>query len=221
MTENYFHLITHRLCPYVQRSIILLKEKSIAYQRTDIDLRNPPEWFLAVSPLQKVPLLVINDTDILFESAVICEYLDEITPRSLHANNVLEKAQHRAWIEFGSQLLDKISKLYSTKDKISFDSHLQEIQTMFQRIEDILGHGTFFSGNDFLLIDAVYGPIFRYFDVIEKHVTLSIFDKMEKIQQWRINLKHRESIKTAVSSDYADELIDFIRERKSYLSNLL
>ena len=53
-------LISHELCPYVQRSVIVLTEKSIPFIRTDIDLTNKPEWFTDLSPLGKVPVLLVG-----------------------------------------------------------------------------------------------------------------------------------------------------------------
>ena len=64
-------LISHLLCPYVQRAIIVLEEKQIAYERIDIDLANKPDWFLKVSPLGKTPVLLVKGQAI-FESSVIC-----------------------------------------------------------------------------------------------------------------------------------------------------
>ena len=69
-------LISHRLCPYVQRAVIALTEKGVAFERIDIDLANKPDWFLKISPLGKTPVLLVGDTAI-FESAVILEYLEE------------------------------------------------------------------------------------------------------------------------------------------------
>jgi glutathione S-transferase len=70
------HLISHALCPYVQRAAISLTEKGVTFERTDIDLSNKPDWFLAISPLGKTPVLVVDGTPI-FESAVILEYLED------------------------------------------------------------------------------------------------------------------------------------------------
>ncbi|RVK64633.1 glutathione S-transferase family protein, partial [Sinorhizobium meliloti] len=73
-------LISHHLCPYVQRAAIALHEKGVPFERVDIDLANKPDWFLKISPLGKVPLLRISQDGgeaILFESTVICEYLEE------------------------------------------------------------------------------------------------------------------------------------------------
>jgi hypothetical protein len=42
-------LISHKLCPYVQRAVIALNEKGVPFERIDIDLANKPDWFLAIS----------------------------------------------------------------------------------------------------------------------------------------------------------------------------
>ena len=73
-------LISHKLCPYVQRAVIALTEKGVPFERIDIDLANKPDWFLKISPLGKVPVLVVTGNDgkevALFESNVICEYIE-------------------------------------------------------------------------------------------------------------------------------------------------
>src|SRR5512145_1650093 len=96
-------LVSFKLCPFVQRSVIVLQEKRVDYEITYIDLKNPPDWFKAISPFGKVPLLQVGDT-VLFESAVIMEYLDEVNPPSLHPADPLRKAHNRAWVEFSSSL---------------------------------------------------------------------------------------------------------------------
>src|SRR3989339_1381952 len=96
-------LISFELCPYVQRSVILLLEKQVDFDITYIDLAHKPDWFLALSPLGKVPVLEVEGRAI-FESAVIAEYLDEVYPPSIHPKDPLDKAVNRAWIEFVSSL---------------------------------------------------------------------------------------------------------------------
>src|SRR5579862_9196604 len=112
-------LISHKLCPYVQRAVIALTEKGTDFERIDIDLANKPEWFLAISPLGKTPVLQVGDTPI-FESAVILEYLEETAPRPLHPADALRRAEHRGWIEFGSAVLNDIAGLYSAPDEAAF-----------------------------------------------------------------------------------------------------
>jgi len=55
-------LISHKLCPYVQRAVIALTEKGVAFERIDVDLANKPDWFLRLSPLGKTPVLQVGDT---------------------------------------------------------------------------------------------------------------------------------------------------------------
>ena len=38
-------LVSHVLCPYVQRAVIALSEKQVPFKRMDIDLNHKPEWF--------------------------------------------------------------------------------------------------------------------------------------------------------------------------------
>src|SRR5258708_18723694 len=112
-------LISHKLCPYVQRAVIALTEKGVEFERIDIDLADKPNWFLKLSPLGKTPVLLVGDTAI-FESAVILEYLEETQPKPLHPANALTRAEHRGWIEFGSTILNDIAGFYAAKDEATF-----------------------------------------------------------------------------------------------------
>jgi glutathione S-transferase len=109
-------LISHRPCPYVQRAVIALTEKGVAFERFDIDLASKPDWFLAISPLGKTPVLQVGATAI-FESAVILEYLEETEAKPLHPADPLRRAEHRGWIEFGSSVLNDIAGFYAARTK--------------------------------------------------------------------------------------------------------
>ena len=112
-------LISHKLCPYVQRAVIALAEKGVPFERIDVDLASKPDWFLKISPLGKTPVLLVGDTAI-FESAVIVEYLEDTQSPALHPADPLERAEHRAWIEFGSAILNDIAGLYGAPDEAPF-----------------------------------------------------------------------------------------------------
>jgi glutathione S-transferase len=127
-------LISHKLCPYVQRAVIALTEKGVAFERIDIDLANKPDWFLAISPLGKTPVLQVGDTAI-FESAVILEYLEETQAKPLHPADPLVRAEHRGWIEFGSAMLNDIAGFYAAKDEASFKARTAQLEQKFARLE--------------------------------------------------------------------------------------
>ncbi|HSH89208.1 MAG TPA: glutathione S-transferase family protein, partial [Ramlibacter sp.] len=105
-------LISHALCPYVQRAAIVLAEKNALFTRRYVDLSDKPAWFLEVSPLGKTPVLLVGDAPI-FESAVICEFLDETLGPRLHPQEALQRARHRGWMEFGSAVLHAIAGFYN------------------------------------------------------------------------------------------------------------
>src|SRR5438309_1956354 len=122
-------LISHKLCPYVQRAVIALTEKGVPFERIDIDLADKPDWFLKISPLGKVPMLLVETADgeaVLFESNVICEYIEDTQAGAkLHPRDALKRAQHRAWMEFGSTILSELWGLETTGDPATFESKRQ------------------------------------------------------------------------------------------------
>jgi len=213
------HLISHHLCPYVQRAVIVLLEKNIAHERTYIDLANKPVWFQSLSPLGRVPLLQTEET-VLFESQIIAEYLDEVTEGSLHPADPLEKARHRSWIEFGSETLKLIGGLYNAPDKAAFETNRLALSTNFERVEGEI-EGPYFCGDQFHMIDGVWGTIFRYFDVIDTITSIEIMGDFEKVLCWREKLAERPSVQSAVPEGYAGRLEVFLRNRESYLATLL
>jgi glutathione S-transferase len=212
-------LISHKLCPYVQRAVISLTEKGVPFERIDVDLANKPDWFLAISPLGKTPVLQVGDTAI-FESAVILEYLEETQPKPLHPADALLRAEHRAWIEFGSAVLNDIAGLYSAPDEAAFKAKASQLGARFARLEARLSATPWFDGAEFSLVDAVFGPVFRYFDVFDAIGGFGILADKPKLARWRVALAARPSVKSAVSADYPALLRDFLDRRRSYISQL-
>jgi glutathione S-transferase len=154
-------LISHDLCPYVQRAVIALMEKGVPFERRYVDLANKPDWFLAISPLGKVPLLQAGDA-VIFESAVILEYLEETQANPLHPADPLARAQHRTMIEFGSAVLSDIWGLEIAPTREAAVARIEALREKFARLEQSLGAGPWFAGDRFGLVDAAFGPVFRY-----------------------------------------------------------
>ena len=79
-----YMLVSFKTCPWVQRSAIILREKNTPFELRHIEPDNRPDWFLAISPHKKVPVLRLDDRVSLFESNAIAEYLDETIAPRLH-----------------------------------------------------------------------------------------------------------------------------------------
>ena len=211
------HLISHEICPYVQRAAIALFEKNAPFERTNIDLSQPPEWFRTISPLGKVPLLKVDD-EVIFESSVICEYLDETIAPRLHPDDPLKRARHRAWMEFGSSILATLWDFNTAKDAETMEAKRKELQARFEFIENVLTAGPYFSGKDFSMVDAVFAPIFRYFEVYDRIADFGTFSATPKVLAWRQALMRRPSVRDAVAADYPEKLLRFLKTRDSEMS---
>src|SRR5258708_16174063 len=211
--------ISHKLCPYVQRAVIALTEKGVAFERIDIDLAKKPDWFLAISPLGKTPVLEVGDVAI-FESAVILEYLEETQPKPLHPADPLRRAEHRGWIEFGSAVLNDIAGFYAAADEATFKAKTVQLEQRFARLESRVAASPWFDGEIFSLVDAVFGPVFRYFDVFDDIADFGILAGKSNLQPWRKALAARPSVRAAVSADYPALLRDFLDRRNSWLSRV-
>ena len=203
----------------MQRAVIALTEKGVPFERIDIDLANKPNWFLAISPLGKTPVLQVGDKAI-FESAVILEYLEETQAKPLHPTDPLQRAEHRGWIEFGSTVLNDIVGFYAAKDEATFKAKAVQLQQRFARLEARVAASPWFDGETFSLVDAVFGPVFRYFDVFDEIGDFGILAGKPKLARWRKSLATRPSVRSAVSPDYPARLRAFIDLRQAWLSQL-
>ncbi len=220
MTMARLRLISHHLCPYVQRAVIALTEKSAAFERIDVDLSAKPDWFVAVSPLGKTPVLLVDAAPI-FESAVILEYLEETEPAPLHPKDPLARADHRSWIEFGSSVLADVWGFYSAPDAETFQAKIQSLSLKFERIERRLSDGPYFDGYRFSLVDAAFGPVFRYFDAFDEIGDFGILAGKPRVKAWRGALALRPSVQKAVGEDYGPRLWVFLKARNTHLSRLM
>jgi glutathione S-transferase len=224
IVPKHLRLISHELCPYVQRAVIVAREKGIAFERVDIDLAAKPDWFLKLSPTGKVPVLEVTEADgsvhVLFESAVIAEYLDEIGGFRLLPVEPLQRARQRAWVEFASTVLADIARLYSAPGTGSFDDARISLEARLEVLEQVIA-GPWFAGDQFGLADAAFAPAFRYLDVFDWRIGHELVHRPAKVRAWAEALARRPSVRAAVADDYAERLIAFVAGKHSHLAGEL
>ena len=208
----------------MQRAVIALTEKGVPFERIDIDLANKPDWFLKISPLGKVPVLLVATGDgeaALFESNVICEYIEETQGGAkLHPQDPLQRAQHRAWMEFGSTILSELWGLETTGDPAIFESKRRRSPRSSRVSRKRWAQVRSLPAKDFSLVDAVFAPIFRYFDVFDQLTDLRIFADTPKVRAWRAALAQRPSVRTAVGPDYPQLLHAFLVRHDAHMLKL-
>ncbi|MCW8125517.1 glutathione S-transferase family protein [Microbulbifer halophilus] len=218
--DNSLTLVSHELCPYVQRAAITMMEKGLPFERLDIDLAHKPDWFLRLAPLAKTPVLLAGDRAI-FESAVICEYLEDTAGPPLYPTDPLERAQQRSLVELASAILANIAGLYSATNGELFTEKATALRSQFETMESTLEAQPYFNGEAFGMVDAAFATAFRYFDVFDTIGEFGILQQLPKLQRWRAWLAARDSVARAVTADYPALLLDFLRRRDSHLAGLI
>ena len=210
-------LICFPLCPYVQRSVITLLHKEVLFTLTHIDLAHKPEWFLAISPLGKVPCLRIDNDTVLFESQVINEYLDETLPPPLHPADPLERARHRAWIALGGEALGDQFQMMVAQGEERFTAAHRQLFDKLQRLETAMGDGPFFAGERFSLVDAAIAPLFMRMEILHALRPLPSWESLGKLRRWTAQLMELPEVASSVRADFASLLRNYLSEKGSLL----
>ncbi len=197
MPSRYM-LASFKTCPWVQRAIIVLLEKGIEYDIDYIDKNNRPDWFLAISPHSKVPVLRVDDEQPLFESCAIAEYLDEVAEPRLHPEDPLHRAVNRAWTDFIPTFSGAITSTAYAPDEQTFVERRDGIAERFDPLEKALARrgsdGPYFNGAAFSLVDAGYAPSLQRYSFMDRVYPVGIIDDFPLLGAWRDALLARPSV---------------------------
>lgn len=213
-----FKLISFKLCPFVQRSTITLEEKGIPYAIEYIDISAKPAWFLELSPTGKVPVLLVDDDagerTVLFESAVINEYLDEVTPGRLFPSDPLKKAQQRAMIEFASLGLVDQWRISVTEDPAEVDKNRAELHRKLQRFEQHVV-GPFYAGEAFSLLDSATIPLLLRAGWLQEIMPeLDLFAGLPKVRAWHAAAIARPSVQRSAVPDIRELFRGYVQGKR-------
>jgi glutathione S-transferase len=220
-----FKLISSATCPFVQRSAITLEYKHVPYEIEFIDLTNKPQWFLDLSPLGKVPVLVVREDEreiVLFESAVINEYLDEITEGSLLPRDPLLRARHRAMIEFASSAVADSWRMGVAESRDEAMALANVVRSRLARFENEMV-GPFFTGSDLSLVDTAAIPLLlRTMWTQEAAPELAVFEGLPKVQAWYDTAIQLEAVKRSAVSNVRELYRDYLANRRgSWVGSLI
>src|SRR6202163_2904104 len=124
-------LVSFKTCPWVQRAAIVLREKNIAFEFRHIETDNRPDWFIAISPHKKVPVLRIDEKVSLFESNAIAEYLDETVAPRLHPDDLVLRAINRAWTDYVPTFANSVTATGYADDEAAYKASAENIPVAF------------------------------------------------------------------------------------------
>jgi glutathione S-transferase len=204
-------LISFDLCPFVQRSTITLQEKGVDYDIRYVDLANKPDWFLKMNPLGKVPVLQVGDT-VVFESAVINEYLDEVYGPQLHPSDSLTKAVHRSWIEVVGQLGAPGYMLMVAEDEDAARGVAAKARQTLEMLEKQLQDGPFFAGASWSLVDSAAAPFLqRLWWAEQLRPDLAMFEGLPRVTAWTRELLARESVVASTIPEIHARFLQYLK----------
>lgn len=209
-------LISFKICPFVQRSVITLCFKKVPFKLTHIDISNPPDWFKKISPFGKVPVLRVNNQHTIFESAVINEYLDETTPGRLLPDDALLRALDRSWIDFASASIMDISGLMHADTQEKYQNNYAALKNKFGWLENILNEGSYFNGQEVSLVDFAYAPLFMRLRLIGLEQELLVETGCEKVKRWSDTVLAMDCVKNSVVPEFKELLFSMIKKHGVY-----
>jgi len=201
-------LYSAEVCPFAQRSLILLIEKGVEYDHVEIDLRNKPDDFETISPYSKVPVLLDGETRV-YESAIINEYLDEILPEPpFMPGDPGQRARARIWIDFDNTrfvpafykvlLADDAPRRRELAETIADALKFMEREALARR-----GGGPYWLGSDISLADVSIYPHMERLGVLEAYRDIALPDECGALRDWLAGMAERPSVAgTAHGRDY-------------------
>ncbi|MBI4190518.1 MAG: glutathione S-transferase family protein [Betaproteobacteria bacterium] len=222
-----FMLCSFKTCPWVQRAAIVLRQKQVPYDITYIeqDKDKRPDWFLAISPHSKVPVLQIDGKDALFESNAIAEYLDETVAPRLHPEDPIARAHNRSWTDYVSTFAGAVSSTMYADSEEELVARAAKITGPFGKLEDVLAKrgnaGPYFNGPKLSLVDAAYAPFLQRYTFGDRLRPLGIIEKYPHLAAWRDALLAAPAVKASTVPNIEAEWQENLIVRRRWLAKFV
>ena len=219
-----YRLVSFKTCPWVQRAAIVLREKKIDFEFQHIEADKRPDWFRAISPHNKVPVLRIDDRISLFESGAIAEYLEDAHAPKLHPADPVQRAINRAWIEYMPTFVDITSSHAYAESEADFDKAAAGSAAAFEKLEKALvqqGDGPFFNGKAYSLVDAAYAPFLQRHLFLERIKKIGQIDRFPRVKAWATALAERPSTHSFPPVEFETMYRASVKNRGKWISRFV
>jgi len=223
MLSKYL-LVSFKTCPWVQRAAIVLREKKIDFEFRHIDRDNRPDWFLAISPHKKVPVLRLDEKISLFESNAIAEYLDETIAPRLHPEDPITRAVNRAWTDYVPTFAEMVTAAAYADSEADYLKAVANIPIPFERLERALekqGSGPYFNGGRYSLVDTAYAPFLQRYFFLDRIRRLGHIEKFPRLKAWAEALIARPSTHSFPPAEFEAMYRENVRRRGKWISQFI
>jgi glutathione S-transferase len=217
-------LVSFKTCPWVQRAAIVLREKKIDFEFRHIEPDNRPDWFLAISPHKKVPVLRVDDSVSLFESNAIAEYLDETVGPRLHPNDPVERAVNRAWTDYVPTFAETVTGAAYADTEADYNKAVAKITVPFERLESALtdqGDGPLFNGEQYSLVDAAYAPFLQRYFFLDRIRRIGHIENLPRLNAWAETLMKRRSTHSFPPDEFEMMYRQNVKRRNKWISQFV
>lgn len=165
-------LIGSPTSPYVRKVRIVFAEKKLDYQMEIENVWEPDTKIQTFNPIGKVPCLLVEDDDAIYDSRVIVEYLDTLSPVSrLIPQAGRERTDVKCWEALADGLLDAAVMIIKEKqrpaEQISHDwieRQVGKVNAALAAMSKGLGDQSFCTGINYSLADVTVGCALGYLD---------------------------------------------------------
>ncbi len=203
---DHLRLYTFKLCPFAHRVRLALAEKRLMAEQIEIDLKNKPADFKALSPTGHVPLLMHGTTK-LWESAVILEYLEEAFPQhSLMPLQPAARAKARLWIEFANaRLFAPTHRLIFTEDdtlrRELVAAMIESVRVLDAAVTEQPGGGPYLLGDQFTLADIALYPWFEQAATLARFSAFRMPADCRGVAKWCEAIAQRPAVQSCARTD--------------------
>ena len=161
--------------PYVRKVRVVMAEKKLDYAFVPEDVWSADTTIAESNPLGKVPCLIMEGAEALFDSRVIVEYLDTLSPVGKLIPPVgRERAEIKTWEALADGLMDAaiLARLEATwtgrsktqRSQVWIDRQLAKVNATVKTMSNGLGDKPFCGGIHFSLADIAVGCALGYLD---------------------------------------------------------
>ena len=210
-------LISFKLCPFVQSTIITLLQHNVDYKITYIDINDPPHWFEELSPTGQVPIVKVDGKQVIFESAVINEFINDAYNCHILPEDPLQRALQRSWAQYCASLLGDMFNLVGAETKDAMEDIEYDIHEKLEKLEAMKSDAPFFYGENLGLIDSYFAGIVMRMNLLKPGVDLLEESKYPKLSKYAAHLLAQDSVKASVVDEFNDMYTGMIKKRGGYL----
>lgn len=174
-------LIGSLTSPYVRKVRIVLAEKKLDYQFELEDVWSPSSVIAAANPLGKVPCLVMEGGEAIFDSRVIVEYVDTLSPvGKLIPPTGRERVEVRTWEALADGLMDaailaRLEQTWNGRTELQrspawVTRQMDKVHACVKAMGKGLGDRAWAAGSHYTLADVAVGCALGYLDFRFAHI---------------------------------------------------